>query len=299
VAPVDLAGEAGEDGPDPIASFLGSSDSVSGPDHGSPSSHTCPPTGAFELGPAARGPWRPDAAHGGAPAALLTRAIEAHGEATGMRLAAFHSVFLGPVMLGEVELSTEVLKPGRRQMVVGARLFAGGRTLVEARGVLLRAGEVEIPAAAAEVRPEMPPPEAGRLTEGGRWGSGHGPAFQRTSNTIRLISGGPEEDRPDGAAWFRLDSPVVSGEQPTPAQRAVAAADFGNGLAHPVSFEKFIFVNCDLNVWLLREPVGEWIGISARTEVSGNGSGVTRTGLHDCEGRFGTAGQSLFVDRTG
>jgi hypothetical protein len=26
---------------------------------------------------------------------------------------------------------------------------------------------------------------------------------------------------------------------------------------------------------------------------------VTRTGLYDTEGRFGTAGQSLFVDRIG
>jgi hypothetical protein len=215
-------------------------------------------------------------------------------------MAAFHSVFLGPVMLGEVDLTTEVLKPGRRQMVVGARLVAGGRTLIEARAVLLRTGEVEIPPAADPATgQEMPPPEAGRPADGGHWGSGGGLAFQRTSNTIRLISGGPEEDRRDGAAWFRLESPVVLGERPSAAQRAVAAADFGNGLAHPVSFEEFIFVNCDLNVWLLREPVGEWIGVTATTEVSGNGSGVTRSSLHDREGRFGTAGQSLFVDRTG
>ena len=105
--------------------------------------------------------------------------------------------------------------------------------------------------------------------------------------------------RRDGAAWFRLDSPVVPGEEPSPAQRAVAAADFGNGLAHPISFEEFVFVNCDLNVWMLREPVGEWIGVRSTTEVSTNGSGVTRTGLHDREGRFGTAGQTLYVDRTG
>jgi hypothetical protein len=258
-----------------------------------------PTTGRFELGPAARGPWRPDAAHGGAPAALLTRAIELAGRGTGMRVAAFHSVFLGPVMLGEVELSTEILKPGRRQMVVGASLAAGGRTLIEARAVLLRTGEVDLPPGDATSDAGMAPLSAGRLVDGGRWGSGDGPAFQRTSNTIRLVSGGPEEDRPDGAAWFRLDIPVVPGEDATAAQRAVAAADFGNGLAHPVSFEEFIFVNCDLNVWLLREPVGEWIGVNATTEVSGNGSGVTRSGLYDREGRFGTAGQALFVERTG
>ncbi|MEX0620056.1 MAG: thioesterase family protein [Solirubrobacterales bacterium] len=252
----------------------------------------------MELGAAARGPWRTDAAHGGAPAALLTRAIEAHGAKMGMRLAAFHSVFLGPVMLGEIKLSTEVLKPGRRLMVVGAQISAGGRTLIEARGVLLRVGEVELPNLPAEHTQSMPPLESARPASGGRWGSGDGLAFQRTSNTIRLVNGGPEENGRDGAAWFRLDSPLVPGERPSPVQRAVAAADFGNGLAHPISFTEFVFVNCDLNVWLLREPVGEWIGVSAVTEVSTNGSGVTRSGLYDSNGRFGTAGQSLYVDPT-
>ena len=64
-------------------------------------------------------------------------------------------------MLGEVELSTEVLKPGRRQMVVGARLTGGGRTLIEARGVLLRVGAVDLPPEAEESGSAMPPPEAG------------------------------------------------------------------------------------------------------------------------------------------
>ncbi len=283
---------------EPGAGGAGEPDAIAVPVGAAPGSDT-QSTGRFELGPPARGPWRPDAAHGGAPAALLTRALEAHGSGEGMRLAAVHSVFLGPVTLGEVELSTEVLKPGRRQMVVGARLDAGDRTLIEARGVLLRRGEVDLPASVDGTGEAMPPLEAGREVSGGRWGSGDGPAFQRTSNTIRLIAGGPEDDRREGAAWFRLDSPIVPGERPSPAQRAVAAADFGNGLAHPIPFEEFVFVNCDLNVWLLREPVGEWIGVSATTEVRGNGSGVTRTGLYDGEGRFGTAAQLLYVDRTG
>ncbi len=256
----------------------------------------------FELGAPARGPWRPDAAHGGAPAALLARAIESCAAGADLRLASFQSVFLGPVMLGPVELETEVLKPGKRQMVISARLTADGRTLIEARGVLLRAGRIELPPEAAErddPAESMPPPDAFGDAEEGRWGKDGEIAFHKTSNTIRTVVGGPEQVRPDGAAWFRLDSPVVPGELPSPAQRAVAAADFGNGLAHPVPFGEYVFVNCDLNVWLLREPVGEWIGLRSLTEVSVNGSGVTRTALHDTRGRFGTAGQSLYVDVAG
>lgn len=267
-----------------------------------PATGSTGPASRFELGPAARGPWRPDAAHGGAPAALLTRAIESHGAESGMRLASFQSVFLGPVMLGAVEIETQVVKPGRRQMVVAARLTGAQRTMVEARGVLLRSGRIELPPVAAEAVASgggMPPPDDFAGVEDGRWGEDGETAFHKTSNTIRVVEGGPEQVRPDGAAWFRLETPVVPGETPSPAQRAVAAADFGNGLAHPVPFGEYVFVNCDLNVWLLREPRGEWIGVRSLTEVSTNGSGVTRTELHDLDGRFGTAGQSLYVDTSG
>ena len=64
-------------------------------------------------------------------------------------------------------------------------------------------------------------------------------------------------------------------------------------------FGEYVFVNCDLNVRLLREPVGEWIGLRSLTKVSVNGSGVTRTALYDRDGRLGTAGQSLYVDVVG
>jgi hypothetical protein len=255
--------------------------------------------GRYKLGEPARGPWRPDAAHGGAPAALLTRAIESYCAETDLRLASFQSVFLGPVMLGPVELETEILKPGKRQMVVAARLSAGSRTLIEARGVLLRTGRIDLPPEAGEgdePGDSMPPPEAFGETEEGLWGNDGETAFHKTSNTIRTVTGGPEQVRADGAAWFRLDSPIVPGESPSPSQRAVAAADFGNGLAHPVPFGEYVFVNCDLNVRLLREPVGEWIGLRSLTKVSVNGSGLTRTALYDRDGRLGTAGQSLYVD---
>jgi acyl-coenzyme A thioesterase PaaI-like protein len=254
----------------------------------------------FELTGNARGPWDEHAAHGGAPAALLVRAIEQIGADTGMRPVSLQAAFLGPVMLGPVAIETELLKPGRKQMVVSARLTGGGRTLIAATGVLLRRGDVELPAGVdTPDQQPMPPRSSGREVTEGIWAGSGGTAFHRTSNRIVVVTGGPEDSRAEGAAWFRLDCPVVPGESPSPAQRAAAAADFGNGLAHPVPFGGYVFVNCDLNLWLLREPVGEWIGVSSETEVSPNGSGLTTTALHDETGRFGAAGQVLYVDAAG
>jgi hypothetical protein len=258
---------------------------------------SAPATGRFELTAAARGPWSDDAAHGGAPAALLTRAVEL--AAPELRLVSLQMVFFGPVPLGEVEVEARVAKPGRRQMVVSASLTGGGLTLATANAVLLRRGRVEIPPGTARpVTEAMPPREAGARECEGLWAEGK-TAFQSSSNEILVVEGGPGESGPTGAAWFRLVCPVVPGESPSPTQRAAAAADFGNGLAHPVPFGEFVFANCDLNVWLLREPVGEWIGIRSSTGVSAVGSGLTTTEIHDSEGRCGAAGQVLYVDVPG
>ena len=244
-----------------------------------------------------RGPWQSDAAHGGVPAALLVREAETHSDDGRLRLLSLSSTFFGPVMLGQIEISSEVVKPGRRQKVVALTLSSGGRTAIEARAILIRKAEVELPDTVDPVVPEMTPLEQGSDVQRGLWFPGDEIAFHRTANTVKVVEGGPESVNHTGAAWFHLDCQVVAGETVTAAQRAASAADFGNGLAHPVPFGEFLFVNCDLNVNLFRDPEGEWIGISSRTDVDAIGSGLTVTELHDMNGRFGSASQSLYVDR--
>lgn len=256
-----------------------------------------PGAASFELTGLARGPWQEDAAHGGAPAGLLARAAEVIGQEDGLRLASISLAFNGPVTLGEVEIRAETVKPGRRQRVVSVAIVSGDRTLIEGRAVLIRKGEVELPDGVTVEEEPFPGPESGRPIEKELWADGESDAFHRTSNTVVSIEGGPDRIGTEGMVWIRLDYPLVAGEELTGAQRAVAAADFGNGVAHPVGWGEFLFINCDLNVSLLREPVGEWIGLESRTEVDANGTGLTSTRLHDSRGRFGVASQILFVDR--
>jgi Acyl-CoA thioesterase C-terminal domain/Acyl-CoA thioesterase N-terminal domain len=252
----------------------------------------------FDLTPLARGPWQPDAAHGGAPAALLVRAAEVFG-GDGMRLASLNCTFNGPVTLGEIGIEAEVTKPGRRQKVVSLKLSTKSRTLIDARAVLIRRGDVRLPAGIEAPTPSMRPPEEGQTVKSGTWASGKSLTFFGTANTIRMIEGGIDRTGPRGAGWFRLEYPVVPGETPSGAQRAAAAADFGNGLAHPVAFGEYLFINCDLNLSLYREPAGDWIGVESETEVDRVGTGLTVSRLHDVEGPFGAASQTLFVERTG
>ncbi|MEV4422786.1 thioesterase family protein [Patulibacter sp. NPDC049589] len=252
-------------------------------------------TSTWVLGPVARGPWDAGSAHGGAPAALLARAAEALA-APGQRVSSLSYTFLGPVPVGEVELTARVIKSGSRFAVVHATLAAGGRTAMELRAVLLRRGSVPLPPGIGSPWPELPPPEG--LEAIPSWFlPADATAFHPTAMEIRVIDGSLAEPAPKGrSAWLRLQVPVVAGETPSGAQRAVAAADFGNGLSTPVGFDGYLFVNCDLHVALHRDPAGEWIGLRSKTELDRAGTGLTTTELHDAAGRFGTASQTLFVD---
>ena len=112
-----------------------------------------------------------------------------------------------------------------------------------------------------------------------------------------MVAGGFDAPGP-GIDWIRLSAPLVAGEPTSPLCRAVAAADFGNGVSSLLSRESgYTFLNADLTVYLHRDPVGEWICLDAQTELSALGIGLAESRLWDERGPFGRSLQSLLVDR--
>ena len=100
--------------------------------------------------------------------------------------------------------------------------------------------------------------------------------------------------------WMRPRVALVEGEEFTPLQRVMVAADGGNGVSAPLDWSGFIFINTDLTVHLLRPPVGEWVCLDAVTHV--DGIGITDTALsgrdRGASARGGTelAGAGAVVD---
>jgi hypothetical protein len=242
----------------------------------------------------ARGPWDPDAMHGGGPAALLVRAIEALDTPVPMRLARLAVEFPRAVPLQSVRATATITRPGKRLALATAELtLADGTPVLRANATLLRRGDVAIPETS---RIDDPPPPGPEDAEPISWrGAGEDEGFHLTAVEIVV----PERDGPGRLGWFRFAMPLVAGETPTPAQRAVAFSDFGNGISRTLSFRTHLFVNTDLTLHLVREPEGEWIGVDARTDFADDGIGQATSVLRDSAGggaRLGTAAQSLFVD---
>ncbi len=234
----------------------------------------------------ARGPWDPQAQHGGAPAALLARAVES--EAGELGVARLTYEFLRPVPLEPLAVSTRLVRPGRRVQLIEATLEAGGEAVCRALGLVLSRGSA--PAVALDSEP-LPPPDG---VEPSPSPPGQKPMFGGDGIELRFVRGSIAEPGP-AAAWLRFAVPLVEGEEPSAVQRAAAAADFGNGVSAALDWHQYVFINADLTIYLVREPRGEWVGLDSRTMVDENGIGLAESVLHDSDGPIGHAAQSLLV----
>jgi hypothetical protein len=122
------------------------------------------------------------------------------------------------------------------------------------------------------------------------------PAFHRTGVQLSFVRGRFWDVGP-ATVWIRLLRPVVDAEPPSPLQRVMAAADFGNGVSSAFDFGSYVYVNVDLSAYLHRQPVGEWICLDAQSSVNGAGVGLADSALYDVNGPIGRSLQTLYVDQ--
>jgi hypothetical protein len=257
----------------------------------------------------ARGPWSPDALHGGPVAALLARAIESVPTDEPMHVTRLTVELLRPVPLGRLSVTVSVSRPGRKVQIVDARISSGDRDVASGRALRIRlqpdAGTANtgVNNAAANdftgvgpvpgVDPGAPPGPAGGYTTPSPIGAYR--AFHNAGAEMQYVAGA--FDRPGPATvWVRLAVPVVPGEEPTPLQRVAAAADFGNGVSAELDFARHLFLNPDLTVYLHRPAIGEWVCLDASTAIGIPGVGVAHSALWDVHGPIGHSLQSLLVE---
>lgn len=236
------------------------------------------------------GPWSEEAQHGGPPAALLAGAIEKTPSDVDMVLARVTVELLRPVPLEPLRVITETVRPGRRVQLIAASLYRGGLEVAQALGLKIRRAQLELPF--DQVEEDLPGPDEGRpatfFEDAG--------AFATEAMEIRMLEGDFSEPGP-GTAWFRLRMPLIEGEETTPVERVVAAADFGNGVSNLGGLMRdWVFINPDLEVRMARPAEGEWIYLNSETRIHPTGTGLATSVLADSKGRLGVAAQSLFVE---
>ncbi len=262
----------------------------------------------------ARGPWDPSALHGGAPAALIAAAFERMQPGAELPIARLSFEFLRPIPMAPLRLSTSITRPGRRVQALAAELRAGDETVCRASALRILPAPADLPEPVgtqlrAAEPPTIAPPDSGRDVRFALDGAA-GLSFAASAMEMRFLQGHPlvaelpdadtrSRHTPTGSAtvWMRLRHPLLPGEPPTPLARLVASADFGNGVAAVVPFDRYLFINADLTIELDRRPTGEWIALDARTLLHPDGIGWSVSVLHDEGGPVGRARQALVVQR--
>jgi hypothetical protein len=229
----------------------------------------------------ARSPWAADMLHGRLLAGLAARQLEAdHLEPT-MRVARLTVDMFRVVPLAPVAIWANVVRDGRRVKAVELMVECGGRPVVRVNALLL-AGSAT-PPGMVWGRPawDIPPPQD------------IAPPVERTAATNSL--GSPDLRIPGGfdgqpplRAWVREPWPLVDGEEPSPAVRAVMAADVSSPLSS-WSDAGLQYINADLTVSLARLPAGEWIGIEVIDHIDDAGISLGTCRLYDLAGPIGHA----------
>jgi hypothetical protein len=263
--------------------------------------------GHYQATRATEGPWDPNSMHGGPPAALLAtlataRAIQL---SPSLRLARLSVDFMGGLPLTDLEVTVTVPRPGRRVALVEATLSADDRSVAVARAwfinsdtagkqhpVDLASPEVtgaEVPALVTP--PPIPASQPQRFFVGHK-GFGYGDA-----NDWRFTSGGFDQSGPAGV-WSRMHIPLIAGEPLTGLGRLLVLADAANGISGELPWGKWMFIPPGMTLTMLREPVGEWIHLAARTTLGTDGIGLCHGQLSDETGPVAIVSQPLLVART-
>ena len=247
----------------------------------------------YHSSPLTRGPWSPEHQHGGPPIALACRAVEQAAREHGLtHVARLTANLLRPVPIGDliVEVMTDYV--GRSAGHFSAHIMAGDKDVARFTALAQRESRFDLPDGLPGHPLPMPPlgPQESAVA--------HFPFAGRHVGYDDLVetrvARGTMFDGPC-AVWFRMNHPLLDGETPSPYQRVAVAADSGNGVSAILDFARYIFINSDLTINLLRRPVGEWICIEARTALGPDGGGLAESALYDVRGLIGRATQSLAV----
>lgn len=236
----------------------------------------------------AQGAWRAEEMHMAAVSGLLLHEVLAHETTPALRVGRLSYDILGTLWAGELEVVTRTLRPGRTIELVESVLHARGRTVLTLRVWLLSTSDTS---AVAHV-PDRPLPGRGQVTGTDampEWDGG----FIATLTGVE-VSG---HARGNGRVWLTTEHDMVAGEQTTDLVRLIGIADGANGIAPALEPKPggWFFPNVDLQIHLFREPTGHWLGLAGQVTVGPDGVGLTSTVLHDDDGPFAHAEQTLTV----
>ena len=223
----------------------------------------------FASTPSTAGPWGPDTQHGGPPAALLTRAVESLPRPDGDRVVGRLTMeLLGPVPVGPLRVEASVVRPGRTVEMCEATAYDVRRDRPCARATAWLFPVHEDGPAQDDEPPSHGPHDGVHKDPPASWSPGYLDAVEWQWIVGAVTDPGP------GTVWTRPRVDLVEGQPTSPVQRLLTCVDSASGVSAALDPAAWTFLNTELTVHVLREPVGEWVCMEAETTLSSGSVGV-------------------------
>jgi hypothetical protein len=236
-----------------------------------------------------QGPWDPNSQYGGAPAALLTWAVERVPTLVPMRIARITIDMHRRVPLGRLEVRAEIAREGKRLQVVVATVHdPDGVEVARATALRFRIGAGPDAPTDPRLPPIETPPFGAERTHRPRPNDLNG-----FIDATEMREGGTADA---ATSWYRATHPVIAGAATSPTVRLAWASDFTANSGNYLDLTRWSAINADLTIALVRAPQGEWTGVATRAWYALDGIGHARADLFDGDGFVGTCTASLLVD---
>jgi len=139
-----------------------------------------------------------------------------------------------------------------------------------------------LPHTAADGTPKAPPAS---------WSPGYLDAVEWQWTVGAVTEPGP------GTVWTRPRVDLVQGEATSPVQRLLTCVDSASGVSAALDPADWRFLNTELTVHILREPVGEWLCLDAETTLSSGSVGAAVSKVYDERGLVARSAQALLIAR--
>lgn len=226
-------------------------------------------------------PWSNDMLHGRLLGGLAARALEAEVLESGWRAARLTVDLFRPASMAPVEITTQMIRQGRRIRVADALAVSEGHEVARVTVVAFATGD-EPPGViwrpTAEPWPDpddVPPPAESE------------PAEADSGWLLRTVSGGFGTGI-RSRVWTNDTVALVDDEVLSPFVRTAVSGDLACPLANS-SDDGLHYINADYTLALGRYPVGEWIGLEVAQQIAADGVSMASSTLVDRTGPFATS----------
>jgi acyl-Coa thioesterase superfamily protein/acyl-CoA thioesterase superfamily protein len=245
--------------------------------------------GRYEPTEATIGPWSSDSQHGGPPSALLTNALRTFPSLEDLKIARVTIEFFSAVPIKPCEIKIEKVRAGRKVELLRGQYISGGKIVLLAHVWRIKS-EIGIsnPISDGFEIPQLPGPQIQKYFPGVDY-------FPYIEAIEWRFTEGSFDNMGPATVWTRPRIPLIEGSEINGLEAFVLMIDSANGVSAELDILNWTFVPVDLTVGLYRQPIGPWIGMTARTSIGNEGIGQTTTSTFDSKGSNGHSIHTLFV----